>query len=103
MLQGIPRVSSTNTSGIRPGNGKSVHTYTVSVVWWYLAIPGRVAFSEDGFCTAFLPVNLTAEMEGGKGSSRATFAVEEGISKWYRDPAYTSEAQQYQGRSSNSF
>ena len=23
------------------------------------------------------PVNLTAEMEGGKGSSRATFAVEE--------------------------
>ena len=50
-----------------------------------------------------LPVTLTAEMERGKGSSRATFAMEEEISKWCRNSAYTSEAQQYQGRSSNSF
>ena len=35
--------------------------------------------------------NFTAEKEEGKGSSRATYAVEEGISKWYRDSAYTSE------------
>ena len=66
---GIPRVSSTNTNGSRPGSGKSLCTYTVSVEWWYLAIPRWVSFSEDGFERRFAD-NFTAETEGGKGSSR---------------------------------
>ena len=66
---GVPRVSSTNTNGLRPGSGKSLYTYTVSVVWWYLAMPRWVSFSEDGF-ERCLADNFTAETEGRKGSSR---------------------------------
>ena len=65
---GIPRVSSTNTNGSRTRSGKSLYTYTVSVVWWYLAITRWVSFSEDGF-EQRLADNFTAETEGGKGSS----------------------------------
>ena len=87
---GIPRVSSTNTNGLRSGSGKPLYTYTISVVWWYLAITRWVSFSEDGFERRHFAVNFAAETEGGKGSSRAAFAVEEGISKWSRNSAYTS-------------
>ena len=71
----------TEASGLVPGSGESLNTYTVSV--WCSGIHD----TKSGYSGPRIPLKrcvcaaipwITAEKEGGKGSSRASFANEEG-------------------------